>query len=210
MRTGSDFDKQWPPDVPAGLPSALLERRPDIREAEQQLRSANAQVGVAEADFFPRLDLTGLLGRVSPELSTLTAGSANAWAVAADVTGPLFHGGQLVGQYRQAKAARDQYALQYQATVLNAFQEVSSALISREQLAETHSQQARAVAAYQEATRVAIERYRHGQASYYEVLQEQQLLFPAENILAETQFGQLSAVVQLYRALGGGWEPPAP
>jgi multidrug efflux system outer membrane protein len=210
VRAGSNFDKEWPPDVPAGLPSSLLERRPDIREAEQQLRSANAQVGVAEADFFPRLDLTSLLGRVSPELSMLTAGSATAWAAAADVTGPLFHGGQLIGQYRQAKATRDQYALQYQAAVLNAFQEVSSALISREQLAETYAQQARAVAAYQEATRIALERYRRGQSSYYEVLQEQQLLFPAENTLAQTQFGQLSAMVQLYRALGGGWEPQAP
>jgi multidrug efflux system outer membrane protein len=140
----------------------------------------------------------------------LTAGGATAWAAAAQVTGPIFQGGQLVAQYRQAEAARDQYALQYQATVLNAFQEVSNALISREQLAETSTQQALAVAAYQEATRIAMERYRRGQASYYEVLQEQQLLFPAENTLAQTQFGQLSAVVQLYRSLGGGWERPAP
>lgn len=210
VRAGSNFDQQWPPDIPAGLPSALLERRPDIREAEQQLRSANAQVGVAEANFLPQLDLTALLGRVSPELSMLTAGGATAWAAAAQVTGPIFQGGQLVAQYRQAEAARDQYALQYQATVLNAFQEVSNALISREQLAETSTQQALAVAAYQEATRIAMERYRRGQASYYEVLQEQQLLFPAENTLAQTQFGQLSAVVQLYRSLGGGWERPAP
>jgi multidrug efflux system outer membrane protein len=117
---GSDFDKQSPPDVPAGLPSRLLERRPDIREAEQQLRSANAQVGVAEADFFPELSLTALFGRVSPELSTITAGSATAWSAAAGLSGPLFHGGQLRAQYRQAKAARDQFTLQYQATVLNA------------------------------------------------------------------------------------------
>ena len=126
------------------------------------------------------------MGRVSPELSSITSGSANAWGAAADLTGPLFQGGQLRAQYRQAKAARDQYALQYQATVLNAFQEVSSALISREQLAETRAQQARAVAAYQEATRIALERYRRGQSSYYEVLQEQQLLFPAETTLAQT------------------------
>jgi outer membrane protein, multidrug efflux system len=208
VRAGSNFDQQLPPDVPAGLPSALLERRPDIREAEQQLRAANAQVGVAEANFLPRLDLTGLLGRVSPELSMLTAGSSTAWSVAAGLTGPLFHGGQLIGQYEQAKAARDQYALQYQAAVLNALQEVSSALISREQLAEAYAQQARAVAAYHEATRIALERYRRGQSSYYEVLQEQQLLFPAENTLAQAQYGQLSTAVQLYRALGGGWRAP--
>lgn len=207
---GSDFDKQSPPDVPAGLPSRLLERRPDIREAEQQLRSANAQVGVAEADFFPELSLTALFGRVSPELSTITAGSATAWSAAAGLSGPLFHGGQLRAQYRQAKAARDQFALQYQATVLNALQEVSSALIAREQLAEARKRLARAVAAYQEATRIALERYRRGQSSYYEVLQEQQLLFPAENTLVLTQLNQLSAVVQLYRALGGGWQAVSP
>lgn len=210
MRAGSDLDNQWPPDVPAGLPSALLERRPDIREAEQQLRSANAQIGVAEANFLPQLNLTGLLGRVSPELAMLTAGSSTAWSVAAELTGPLFEAGQLIGAYRQARAARDQCVLQYQATVLNAFQEVSSALISREQLAEAYVQQARAVAAYREATRVATERYRRGQSSYYEVLQEQQLLFPAENTLAQARYGQLAAVVQLYRALGGGWEQQAP
>jgi hypothetical protein len=104
-----------------------------------------------------------------------------------------------------AQAVQDQYVLQYQAAVLNAFQEVSSALISRQQLA-----QARAVAAYQEATRIALERYRRGQSSYYEVLQEQQLLFPAQSTLAQTQFNQLAAVVQLYHALGGGWQLAAP
>jgi len=209
-RAGSDFENQWPPDVPAGLPSALLKRRPDIREAEQALRSANAQVGVAAADFLPRLSLTGLLGQVSPELSMITAGGANAWGVAANLAGPLFQGGQLRAQYRQAKAARDEAALQYHATALNAFQEVSNALIGREELAESRRALSRAVAAYQEATRIALERYRRGQSSYYEVLQEQQQLFPAENTLAQTQLNQLTAIVQLYRALGGGWEPDQP
>ncbi len=208
VREGSDFDKQWPPEVPAGLPSSLLERRPDIRAAEQQLRSANAQVGVAEANFLPQVSLTGLLGKVSPEISTITAGSANAWSAAAGLSGPLFQAGQLRAQYRQAKAVRDQFALQYQSTVLNALQEVSNALISREQLADSRERLTRAVAAYQEATKIAMERYRRGQSSYYEVLQEQQLLFPAENTLALTQLNQLTAVVQLYRALGGGWQQP--
>ena len=209
-RAGSDFEEQWPPDVPSGLPSALLERRPDIREAEQQLRSANAQIGVAVAEFFPQISLTGVLGVVSPELSSITSGSGNAWGAAAGLTGPLFQGGRLRAQYRQAKAARDQYALQYQAAMLNALQEVSSALISRVELAEAREQEAHAVAAYQEATRIALERYRRGQSSYYEVLQEQQLLFPAENTLAQTQLNQLTAIVQLYRALGGGWQRPTP
>jgi multidrug efflux system outer membrane protein len=196
---------QMPPQVPAGLPSALLERRPDIREAEQQLRSANAQVGVAKADFFPQLNLTGLFGTVSPELSAFTSGGDVAWSVAAGLTGPLFHGGQLRAQYAQALAARDQFALQYQAAVLNALQEVSDALITREKSATAGMAQTRAVDAYREAVKVAIERYRSGNASYYEVLQEQQELFPAEDALVQTQLNELLAVVQLYRALGGGW-----
>jgi multidrug efflux system outer membrane protein len=201
---------QVPPAVPAGLPSALLERRPDIREAGQQLRSANAQVGVAKAGFFPQLNLTGLFGSASSDLSAFTSGgAAAAWEIAAGLTGPLFHGGQLRAQYAQARAAREQAALQYQAAVLNAFQEVSGALISREKLAAAHTQQSRAVTAYEIAVKIAQERYRMGHADYYEVLQEQQLLFPAENSLVQIQLNQLLAVVQLYRALGGGWETAA-
>jgi multidrug efflux system outer membrane protein len=206
LRGNASLEKQTPPDVPAGLPSGLLERRPDVREAEQQLRSANAQVGVAVADFFPQLNLTGLFGEASPELSTFTSGGDVAWSIAAGLTGPLFHGGQLRAQYAQARAARDQFALQYQSTVLNAFQEVSDALISREKLADARTQQSRAVDAYNEAVKISMERYRLGNASYYEVLQEQQLLFPEEDSFVQTQLNQLLAVVQLYRALGGGWE----
>jgi multidrug efflux system outer membrane protein len=192
------------------LPSGLLERRPDIREAEDQLRSANAQVGVAKADFFPRLSLTGLFGAASPELSAFTTGGADvAWEIAAGLTGPLFHGGQLRAQYAQARAARDQAALQYPAAVLNAFQEISNDLISREKLTLARAQQTRAVAAYQTAVKIAMERYRMGNADYYEVLQEQQLLFPAENTLVQLELNQMLAVVQLYRALGGGWDVEA-
>jgi outer membrane protein, multidrug efflux system len=202
----SSLENQIPPEVPAGLPSALLERRPDIRQAEQQLRSANAEVGVAKANFFPQLNLTGLFGEVSPELSAFTSGGDVAWGIAAGLTGPLFHGGQLRAQYAQARAAREQFALQYQAAVLNALQEVSGALISRDKSAVARSQQSRAVEAYKIAVKISMERYRMGSADYYEVLQEQQLLFPAENTLVQFQLNQLLAVVQLYRALGGGWQ----
>lgn len=205
-RENSRLENQLPPDVPAGLPASLLERRPDIREAEQQLRSANAQVGVAKADFFPKISLTALFGQVSPELAGFTSGAATAWSAAVGLTGPIFQGGRLHAQYRQALAARDQFALQYQYAVLNAMQEVSSSLIAREKLAESRAQQTRAVTAYQEAVRIVNQRYQLGQSGYYEVLQEQQLLYPAENSLAQIQFNQLSAMVQLYRALGGGWE----
>ncbi len=194
------------PEIPAGLPSSLLERRPDVRQSEQLLRSANAQVGVAVANFFPNLTLTALFGQVSPQLSAFTTGGANAWGVAADLAGPIFEGGLLKSQHRQAEAAWDQARLQYQSTVLNALQEVSNALIARQKLAEARVQQARAVAAYQEAVAVATQRYRAGQANYYEVLQEQQLLFPAENTLVETKLNQMLATIQLYEALGGGWQ----
>ncbi len=204
-RLGTPLEKLLPPEVPAGLPSALLERRPDVREAEQLLRSANAQVGVAEASFFPQIDLTALFGQVSPALSGFTFGGANAWNLAANAAGPLFQGGQLAAQYRQVKAAWEQARLQYQATVLNAMQEVSDALVARQKLAEESVQQSRAVAAYEEATKVAMERYQQGQANYYEVLQEQQLLFPAEDVLVQAKLNQLLAIVQLYQALGGGW-----
>jgi multidrug efflux system outer membrane protein len=204
-RENASLEQQSLPGIPAGVPSSLLERRPDIREAEQQLRSANAQVGVAVADFFPQLNLTGLFGRVSPGLAAFTGGGATAWSVGATLTGPIFQGGALRARYRQAQAARDQFVLQYQAAVLNALQEVSSALIAREKFAQAGVEQARAVEAYKEAVRISLERYRQGNASYYEVLQEQQLLFPAEDIVVETQLNQFLSVIQLYRALGGGW-----
>ena len=206
-RPGASLDAQSPPDVPAGLPSRLLERRPDVREAEQNLRSANAQVGVAVANFFPQLSLTGLYGQVSPELSLLTSGAANAWSAGANLAGPIFRGGLLKGQLRQARAAWDEARFQYQAAVLNALQEVSDALVSRQELARERLEQSRAVAAYQDAVRVANQRYLGGRANYYELLQEQQQLFPAQNALTQTLLNQLLATVQIYKALGGGWKP---
>jgi len=188
------------------VPSALLERRPDIREAEQQLRSANAEVGVAKANFFPQLNLTGLFGEVSPELTAFSGGAADAWYAAGNMAGPLFDGGLLKAQLRQARAAWNESRFQYQSTVLNAFQEVSDALVSRKELADERLEQSRAVAAYKEAVQVANQRYLGGQANYYELLQEQQLLFPAQNALTQTSLNQLLATVQLYKALGGGWD----
>lgn len=205
-RTTASFDGMLPPEVPAGLPSSLLERRPDVREAEQLLRSANAQIGESVAEFFPRIGLTALVGKVSPELSAFTAGAANAWGIAANATGPLFEGGRLVGQYRQAKAARDEALLRYQLTALIALRDVSGALISRERLAEAREQRSRQVTALETAVKLSSERYVAGKASYYEVLEAQQQLFPAELGLARTQRDQLLAVVALYKGLGGGWQ----
>ena len=193
------------PDVPAGLPSALLERRPDVRQAEQLLRSANAQIGVSVAAFFPTIGLTAFLGKVSPELSAFTGGAANAWGIAAQASGPLFEGGRLVGQYRQAKAARSEAELQYRQTVLNAFREVSDALVSRTELVEVRDHQTREVSSLEKAVKLSSERYVAGKASYYEVLEAQQQLFPSQLNLARTQRDELLVVVDLYKALGGGW-----
>jgi outer membrane protein, multidrug efflux system len=196
-----------PPEVPAGLPSSLLERRPDIREADQFYRSANAQVGVAKANFFPKLELTSLLGVISPEFSALTAGKSGLWSAAADLTGPAFQGGFLVGQYHGALAAREEARLRYQQTALIAFQEVANALIARQKFQEVRVQQALSVSAYEEAVKVSTQRYLAGKAGYFELLEAQQQLYPAQISLVQTQLNQFLNIVQLYRALGGGWQP---
>ena len=194
------------PDVPAGLPSTLLERRPDLRQSEQLLRSANAQVGESVTEFFPKIGLTAFLGKVSPELSAFTLGGANAWGIAAQGTGPLFEGGRLVGQYRQTKAARLEAELRYRQNILSAFREVSDALVTHVQLVEIRQHQGREVTALETAVKLSTERYVAGKADYYEVLEAQQQLFPAQLNLARTQRDQLLAVVSLYKALGGGWQ----
>ena len=202
-------EEALPPQVPAGLPSALLERRPDLRQAEQQLVSANANVGAAVASFFPRISLTGSLGGVSPEVSDLFR-AGKTWSVAAGLTGPLFQGLRLKNQYEVSVAQWDQAKIQYESAVTNAFGEVSTALVAHQKLAEVEKQQARSVAAYQEAVRIANIRYVAGLSSYVEVLDAQQQLFPAENALAQTRFSRLSNFVQLYKALGGGWKTGDP
>jgi multidrug efflux system outer membrane protein len=206
-RSRTLLQQHLPPEVPAGLPSALLERRPDIRQSEQLLRAANAQVGVAVANFFPQLNLSGLFGQVSPELSALTSGAANAWSIAANLTGPLYQGGRLKAQYRQAQAVWDEARLQYAALVLNACQEVADQLVNVQKLAESRVQQARAVRANEMAVNISRERYIAGRAGYFELLEAQQQLFPAQNTLVQIELNQYLAVVQLYKALGGGFQP---
>jgi multidrug efflux system outer membrane protein len=200
------LDESVPPEVPPGLPSALLERRPDVRAAEQLVRAANAEIGVAAANFFPRIGLTAFFGKVSPELSEFTDSSSTAWSLAAAAAGPIFQGGALRAQYAGAKAAWDQARLQYEQTALNSFQEVSNALISRQRFDETGVQLAASVVAYKESVDVSMQRFNAGKASYFEVLEAQQQLFPAQNALARTQLNQRLVIVQLYRALGGGWQ----
>jgi multidrug efflux system outer membrane protein len=204
-RSKPDFAGQLTPNVPAGLPSQLLERRPDVREAEQLLRAANADVGESVAEFFPKIGLTALLGRASPQLSAFSLGSNNTWGVAAEATGPVFEGGRLVGQYHQAKAAKEEAILRYRQAILFAFRDVSDALISRQRLAEIRDQQATEVASLERAVKLSTELYLAGKATYYEVLEAQQQLFPAQLNLARTQRDETLAVVALYKSLGGGW-----
>ncbi|MCX6910807.1 MAG: efflux transporter outer membrane subunit [Verrucomicrobia bacterium] len=208
LRLAKLLGQTMPPEVPAGLPCDLLKRRPDIRQNEQNLRAANARIGVAMTEFLPKIGLTALAGQLSPDLGhiAMDAGSAGTWSVAANATGPIFQGGKLVAQYREAKAAWDEARLTYEKTVLNALAEVANALIARQKLEGVRIQQVRAVRAYQESFSTSTKRYMAGKASYLDVLDSQQSLFPAENALAQTRLSQLLAVVQLYKALGGGWQ----
>ncbi|HVT61711.1 MAG TPA: efflux transporter outer membrane subunit [Thermoanaerobaculia bacterium] len=203
------------PEIPAGLPAALLLRRPDLRQAEQQLIAANADIGVARAAFFPEISLTGLLGGLSPDLARLF-GQGRTWSLGGGVTGPLFKGGALRGQYRVAVAQWEQARLGYEQAVNNALGEVSTALLALQKLAESEKQRERAVRAYQEAVRLARLRYDSGLSAYFEVVNAIQQLLGAENALAQTRHDRLVALVNFYKALGGGWqveataEPPAP
>jgi outer membrane protein, multidrug efflux system len=210
IKRGSLTDlAQFPAEIPAGLPSTLLQRRPDILASEQSLIAANANIGASLANFFPQIGLTTFLGKVSPELSTVTGGSANAWNVGATLAGPLFQGGQLRAQYRAAKARFDEAKAAYEQTVITALQEVSNALISRQKLAEAGVFDEQAVTALASSVQVATERYLNGKSSYFEVLEAQQELYPTQRALVQNQVNELISVVLLYRSLGGGWQQAA-
>lgn len=204
-RTAKLLDEIVPPDIPPGLPSALLERRPDILEAEQQVRSANAQIGVATANYFPKIGLTALFGRASSPLDSLSSGEATVWSVAGNLTGPIFQGGALKAQKRQAVAFWNETMLQYEFTAQAAFQDVSDALISRQKYEAVRDEQQNAVESYQDSVKVSLQRYTAGKASYFEVLDAQLQLYPAQTALALTELNRRAVIVQLYKALGGGW-----
>lgn len=198
-------EQKMPPHVPVGLPSVLVERRPDLRQAEQTLVAANAQIGVAKAAYFPQITLTGSFGGVSTQLSEILKGNAILWSVGGALAGPIFTGGLLDAQYDVAVAQSEQARLQYEQAVLNAFQEVSNLLVTRQKLDESRAHQQRAVNALVDSVRYATERYVGGLASYFEVLEAQQQLYPAQNQLAQIDGGRFVVIVQLYKALGGGW-----
>jgi outer membrane protein, multidrug efflux system len=208
LRNSLTNQPQLAPEIPVGIPSELLRRRPDVVSAEQSLVAANANIGVNLANFFPQIGLTTFLGRASPELSAFTAGTWNLWNVGGTMAGPVFQGGQLRAQYRASKDRFDEAKAAYQQSVLTAFQEVADALITREKLAEQYDYDGQAVVALQSSVELATERYINGKSSYYEVLEAQQELYPTQRAQVQTQVGELLAVVQLYKALGGGWQTP--
>ena len=203
-------DQYLPPAVPAGLPSALLDRRPDVRQAEQLLVSANADVGAARALFYPTISLTGLFGGASSDLTNLTDRSSQVWSIGAGLFQPLFQAGRIRRNHEAAQAAFDQALSQYAKTAQNAYREVADSLVAIDKYALVRFEQETAVVALQEASELSRSRYDLGLSTYLEVLIADEQLFAAEVALAETRFAQLDAVVQLYRALGGGWQQPEP
>jgi multidrug efflux system outer membrane protein len=209
VQRGLALDAQpLPPEVPAGLPSELLQRRPDIRQAEQELVAANAAVGVAVANFFPTISLTGLFGAVGPDVQSLFP-AGKTWSIAAGLLGPLFQGGRLVSQYDATYASFEQSRVLYEQTVTSAFAETTTVLYAREKILATQAELAKTVAAYREAVRLANMRYLAGLASYFEVLDAMQQLFPAELALVRAQLDLLNDYVDIYKALGGGWNVQA-
>jgi len=194
------------PEVPAGLPSSLLERRPDVREAEESLIAANAQIGVARAAYFPQISLTASAGYESPALTNLFTGPAGLWDMAASFTQPIFEGGRLKNNVRLAQAQREQMVLTYQQTIQDAFRDVDNALIAYRKDREFRVQQEHLVDSARDAANLSQVRFKAGTTDYLEVLTNETNAFSAELGLAQAQGSELLALVQVYQALGGGWQ----
>jgi len=193
-------------EVPAGLPSSLLERRPDILLAEQQLIAANAQIGVAKADFFPQISLTGQGGFQSSALSKLFDGPAGLWSIGASAFQSIFDAGRIRNRVRFAEARTEEASIFYQQTVLLAFRDVSDALVGYRKSQEVRVQQQQLTHSAQEATQLSSMRYKGGATSYLEVLDSDTRYFSAQLSLAQAQLRELQSLVQIYRSLGGGWQ----
>jgi multidrug efflux system outer membrane protein len=193
------------PAVPAGLPSQLLERRPDIAQAEQNLIGANAQIGAAKALYFPTISLTGLFGGASTDLSDLFKGESKTWNYAGSITGPIFTGGGISGRVAQARASQKAALYNYEATIQNAFADVDNALSARQKLADEVAADQRLVESLRGYARLALLQYNGGYTSYLTVLDAEQQLFPAELELARARAALLNSATGIYKATGGGW-----
>jgi multidrug efflux system outer membrane protein len=203
---GSRLEGQSVPETPLGSTATLLQRRPDILAAEQKMIAANAEIGVAVANFFPSVGLSSFVGGQGVSVGSGSA-SFGVWSAALNLGGPIFSGGKLEGLYHQSQAYWDETVAQYKRTVQTAFQETSDALVAQQTLSQRETALRAQVQALQHSSDLAVDRYRSGRASYFEILEAQQQLFPAQNALAQTKRDQLIAVVNLYKALGGGWTP---
>ena len=202
---GKSIDDLKLPIVPEGLPSELLERRPDIKQAEQNLIAANAQIGVAKAAYFPAISLTGLFGFASSDFSDLFTGSAKVWQYSAPITVPIFTAGRISSQVKVTEAIQQQYLYQYQQSIQTAFREVNDALadqnLTRKQL-EAQKQRVLALRIYADLARI---RFDNGYSSYIEVLDAERSLFDVELAYVQTQGSLFQALINLYKAMGGGW-----
>lgn len=205
-RGSSLTEQQMPPRVPPGLASELIERRPDIRAAEQNLVSANALIGVAKAAYFPRITLTGFLGFESAQLSNLFSNSRSVWSFTPQVTQPIFTAGRLKSNVRFSQAQRDIFLINYERTIQNAFREVSDSLIAYRKVKEVRGQRELLVQTLTDRSRLAYMRYTGGVSNLLEALDADRNLFDAELSLAQSRRDELLSVVQLYKALGGGWQ----
>lgn len=206
IRRGTALTGQPLPVTPVGLTTDLLLRRPDIRQAEQVMVGANAEIGAAIANFYPKIGLGLLLGFIGVGAEHDIDGGFSFWRGGANLIGPIFTGGRLQAQYRQRQAFWNEAVASYRKTVLGAFRETSDALVAQQTLVARRAALETKVLALRKSVELADLRYRAGRASYFEVLEAQQELFPAEDELAEVQEAQLVAVVSLYKALGGGWK----
>jgi outer membrane protein, multidrug efflux system len=193
------------PGVPSGLPSQLLERRPDLAQAEQNLIAANAQIGAAKALYFPTISLTGALGTGSSDLLNLFQGPARMWSYAGSFTGPIFTAGAIAGQVKQAEAAQKAALLSYENAVQSAFRDVENALSSHKELIDQLQAQQRLVASLREYVRLARMQYEGGYTQYLTVLDAETKLFPAELNYAQVQASLMASLVGIYQAMGGGW-----
>ena len=195
---------------PIGVPARLLERRPDVVEAEQLLVAANADIGAAKALFYPTISLTGSLGTLSGDLTNLLKGDSVIWSLTGGLFQPIFNAGRIKGNYEAAQARFDSAIAEYQQAAINAYREVADALVSIEKLASVRTEQQTGVVALRDASELSRARYDIGLSSYLEVLFADQQLFQLELELARTRGGEMRALTQLYRALGGGWQPEPP